>query len=96
MQSFEKMPAQPAKEDLFFLSANLGFKEGIIKLEPNIPVAKMKGLVGQVNNGQTGLRCRCSSQAQHLCFGVDKYPKNDCITKNGNLCHCGPLRTIAA
>lgn len=43
MQSFEKMPAQPAKEDLFFLSASLGFREEIIKLEPNIPVAKNEG-----------------------------------------------------
>lgn len=38
------MPAEPAKEhDLFSLSASSGFTEEIIKLEPNIPVAKIEG-----------------------------------------------------
>lgn len=74
MQSFEKMPAEPAKEhDLFFLSASSGFTEEIIKLEPNIPVPKMKDLVGQDNNCQTGLSCRCVAQGKCFCSGVDKY-----------------------
>lgn len=83
MQSFKKMPVEPAKEhDLFFLSASSGLTEEIIKLEPNIPVAKMKDLVGQDNNCQTGLSCTCLAQGKCFCSGVDKYTLiKDCIIK---------------
>jgi len=65
MQSFEKIPVEPAKEhDLFSLSVSSGFGEEIIKLEPNIPVAKTKDLVGQDNNCQTDLSCRYLAQGK--------------------------------